>query len=121
MKAFIGAVTVLLLLAVGVILSSAAGLSRVGDYLDALPPEEAPLGEAAEALGALYDDVLDDLLLINAVFPHAAADALLSAIRRTEAAAAADSREEYAVERAELYSLLLDMQRDLAPHITDVV
>ncbi len=121
MKAFIGAVTVLALLIGGVILSSAAGLRQVGEYLDALPAEDAPLSEAAEALAGLYEDILDDLLLINGVFPHAAADALLTAVKRTEAAARADTREEYAIQRAELTCLLLDMQRDLTPYLTDIV
>ncbi|MBQ2718998.1 MAG: DUF4363 family protein [Clostridia bacterium] len=120
MKAFIGAVTVLALLLAGVVLSSAAGIGRVEEYLEALPTDETPLTEAAEVLKELQERAEDDLSLWNALFPHATADALLSALARTEAAARGGSREEYAIQLAEVRAQLSDMRRDLTPHPSDL-
>lgn len=121
MKTFIVAVTVLALLVTGVVLGSHVGVRRIGEYIDRLPEANASCDTAAEMLALLGESVKDDLLLLNSLFPHDRTDMLITAIARTEAAARITDEVEYAILRAELESILREMERDLAPHLDDIV
>lgn len=121
MKAFIASVTVIALLVLGVILGSSAGIRAVEGYLAELPDESSTLPSAALRLEALGEQVLDDLLLLNSLFPHDRADELNAAIARATAAAEGGDGVEYAIQRAELESILRELRRDLMPHLADIV
>ena len=121
MKAFLLAVTVILLLVGAVILVSSLGIARIDAYREALPEEEAPLPVAAEALESLGERVKDEVHLVNLVFPHDRIDTLNAAIARTAAAARAEDRVEYRIHLAELKSFLYDMKRDLRLDFGDII
>ena len=121
MKDFVIATTVIILLLLGVVLLSEGGIARIEDYLDALPPEEAPPEEAAPALEALEKRVRGDLFFLNTIFSHTRTDALELAVAGALAAAGSGDEVELAIKRAELESLLLDMHRDLTPNPVDMI
>ena len=120
MKSFLASVAVLVLLVIGVILSSTVGIRRIKSYLDAVPEEELS-ADTADRLDDLGNRVLDDLLLLNSIFPHDRADMLNTAIARTAEAARVGDEVEYAIQRAELLSILDELERDLRPHLADIV
>ena len=121
MKSFIIAVTVLVLLVGGVILGSTVGVRRIEAYLDKLPGTDSSYALAEKSLGELAECVQEDLLLLNSLFPHDRTDALMTAIARAEAAAKTNDEVEYTILYAELRSILYEMERDLAPHLDDIV
>ncbi|MBO7292920.1 MAG: hypothetical protein J6V07_03190 [Clostridia bacterium] len=121
MKDFLIATAVIILLLLGVVLLSEAGITRIEEYLDALPSEEMTPEETAPALEALEERVKDDLFLLNTIFSHTRTDALELAVAGAIAAAKSRDEVELAIKRAELRSLLLDMHRDLTPHPADMI
>ena len=121
MKALLSAVTVIVFLIAGVIAVSVTGIHRIDDYLAALPEETAPLPEAAEELLALGERVIDEIHLLNFVFPHDRIDTLNAGIARAAAAARCGDRVEYSIGRAELESFLLDMKRDLRLDLCEII
>ena len=121
MKAFLFAVTVILVLLLGVVLLSEWGIATVDDYLAAIPKDGALPEEVAPALGALKEEVEGNLFLLNTIFSHTRTDALETAIAGALAAAKSGDEVELAIKRAELLSLLLDMRRDLTPHPADMI
>lgn len=119
MKAFLIAVLILCLLPIGIVLLSKRGADTVGDYLAAMPSAEAE--DAEGALGELAERIEEDRLLLHALFSHERADELASCTARAMAAARQKDGVELAILLAELRSLLLGMQRDLAPRLIDVM
>lgn len=120
MKAFLIAISVILVLVLGVILLSAWGIATVDDYLAAIPEEASP-EEGAPAFEELKEEIKEDLFLLNTIFSHTRTDALELAVAGTLAAARSGDEVELAIKRAELLSLLLDMRRDLMPNPVDMI
>lgn len=121
MKAFLIAISVILVLVLGVILLSAWGIATVDDYLAAIPEEGASPEEGAPAFEELKEEIKEDLFLLNTIFSHTRTDALELAVAGTLAAARSGDEVELAIKRAELLSLLLDMRRDLMPNPVDMI
>ena len=121
MRAFRASLLILLALIGAVVALSAAGRARIAEYRAMIPPEDAALTEAAEALSTLSVQIEDERLLLALLFSHERCDELESATARCAAAARADEAAEYAILRAELLGLIEAMERDLKPGILDVL
>ena len=121
MKAFLAATCLLFLLIGAVVGLSLAGEGRLRAIGDTLPPEDAPLPDAAEALALTLDEINGNRLLLGLLYSHERIDGLLSAVERTAAAARAGEEGEYALLLAELSSTLAALRRDLRPGLTDLL
>ena len=121
MKAFFAALVIFILLVAAVVGLSAMGVERLTEYRDMIPPEDAVLSDAAEALSSLFETLEADRLILGLLFSHERCDILENATARGAAAARTEDAAEYAILRAELLGLLDDMERDLRPGISDII
>lgn len=121
MKAFLAALCLLALLIGSVVLLSLAGEGVLQGINDALPAEDTPLTEAAEALAVLSERIDGDRLLLGLLYSHERIDGLLSGVRRTAAAARSGEEGEYALLLAELESTVEGLRRDLRPGLLDLL
>ena len=121
MRSFRAALFTLSLLILSIIVLSAAGGRHIDAYRREIPDEDAELTEAAKMLSALSARLNAERLLLALLFSHERCDELESAAARCAAAARTEERSEYAILRAELLGLLDAMERDLTPHLLDIV
>ncbi len=121
MKAFIIALSAVVLTVASVLTLTFVGTARLSSYLAALPDENMPSHESEEALTALSERVLGELTLLNALFPHGRVDELNSVLRRTTEAAKVRDDAEYRILCGELTAILRDMRRDLTLCFSDLV
>ncbi len=121
MRTFIIALIVIAALVATVIASSAVGIRRIDEYRDLLPDEDTSPSEALSDLTALRERILSELFLLNHLFHHERIDELSIAVFRAEGAARMGNEDEYGILRNEVQSILDNMRKDLAPHLSDLI